>query len=168
MDFLELSKKRYSVLNYQKKDIPTDVINKILEAATSAPTACNFQPIKIRVINSESGREKLNRVVPSKYFVPAAFLVCYDKNICWTRSFDKKTSGEIDASIVTTHMMMEATDLGLGSIWVMYWNPDAMKTELELPEQYEPVALLITGYVEENIEPHKGHFTRKEIKDILF
>lgn len=168
MDFLELSKKRYSVLNYQKKDIPAELINKILEAAISAPTACNFQPQKIKFINTDEDRAKLNRVVPSKYYVPAAFLVCYDKNTCWTRNIDEKTSGEIDASIVTTHMMMEATDLGLGSIWVMYWNPKAMKKEFELPEQYVPVALLIIGYAEENIEPHKGHFIRKEIQEIVF
>ena len=168
MDFLELSKKRYSVLNYQKKDIPLEVINKILESGVSAPTACNFQPQKIKLINTDGDRTKLNRVIPSKYYVPAAFLVCYDKSLCLTRSFDGKTSGEIDASIVTTHMMMEATDLGLGSIWVMYWNPEIMKTEFELPEQYEPVALLIIGYAEENVEPHKGHFIRKDIKDIVF
>lgn len=168
MDFLELSKKRYSVLSYQKKDVSIEVIDKILESAKAAPTACNFQPQKIKVINTDEDRMKLNRVVPSKYYVPLAFLVCYDKDMCWTRSFDGKASGEIDASIVTTHMMMEATDLGLGSIWVMYWNPETMKTEFDLPEQYEPVALLITGYAEENTEPHKGHFERKEIKDIVF
>ena len=168
MDFLELSKKRHSVLNYQKKDVPIEVINKILESAIAALTACNFQPQKIKLINTDEDREKLNRVVPSKYYVPLAFLVCYDKNVCWTRSFDEKTSGEIDASIVTTHMMLEATDLGLGSIWVMYWNPETMKKEFELPEQYEPVALLITGYAEENVEPHKGHFIRKEKEDIVF
>ena len=65
-------------------------------------------------------------------------------------------------------MMMEATDLGLGSIWVMYWNPETMKIEFELLEDYEPVALLIVGYAEENVEPHKGHFMRKDIKEIVF
>ena len=34
---------------------------------------------------------------------------------------DGKNSGDIDASIVATHMMLEIADLGLGSIWVMYW-----------------------------------------------
>ena len=38
----------------------------------------------------------------------------------------------------------------------------------ELPEDYEPVALLIVGYAEENVEPHKGHFMRKDIKEIVF
>lgn len=168
MDFLELSKKRYSVLNYQKKDIPKECIDKILEAAKFAPTACNFQPQKIKLIHTDEDREKLNRVVPSKYYVPAAFLVCYDKDLCWTRQFDGKNSGEIDASIVTTHMMMEATSLGLGSIWVMYWNPQMMKAEFDIPESYEPVALLIVGYIDVQFEPHKEHFIRKEIEEITF
>lgn len=167
MDFLELSKTRYSVLHYQKKQIPTELIDRIIEAGTSAPTACNFQPQKIKLIASDDERAKLNRVVPSKYYVPAAFLVCYDKNICWKRSYDGKSSGEIDAAIVTTHMMLEATNLGLGSIWVMYWNPDTMKAEFQIPEFYEPVALLIFGYAED-IPPHKEHFIRKSTEEIIF
>lgn len=168
MDFLELSKSRYSVLHYQNKPIPDELLNKIVEAGISAPTACNFQPQRIKVIHADADREKLNRVVPSKYYVPAAFLVCYDKSKCWTRKFDGKTSGEIDASIVTTHMMMEATSLGLGSIWVMYWNPDTMKAVFDIPDQYEPVSLLIVGYADRNIAPHKDHFLRKGVQDILF
>lgn len=168
MDFLELSKNRYSVLHYENKPIPDEQIKKIVEAGISAPTACNFQPQKIKLINSDSDKEKLNRVVPSKYYVPAAFLVCYDKSKCWTRKFDGKTSGEIDASIATTHMMMEATSLGLGSIWAMYWNPETMKAAFEIPDQYEPVALLIVGYADKGIEPHKEHFMRKGIQEVLF
>lgn len=168
MDFLELSKKRYSVLHYQKTCVPDDMINKILEAGMSAPTACNFQPQKIKLITTEADRARLNRVVPSKYYVPAAFLVCYDKTVCWKRKFDGKISGEIDASIVTTHMMLEATDLGLGSIWVMYWDPNKMRDEFAVPQQYEPVALLIVGYADKSIEPHKEHFVRKDVDHVLF
>ena len=167
MDFLGLSKTRHSVLYYQKKQIPTELIDKILEAGISAPTACNFQPQKIKLIISDDDRERLNHVVPSKYYVPAAFLVCYDINTCWKRSYDGKSSGEIDATIVTTHMMLEATSLGLGSIWVMHWNPDKMKVEFQIPEHHEPVALLIFGYPED-VAPHKEHFKRKSIEDIVF
>ena len=168
MDFLELSKKHYSVLHYLKKSIPEELIVKILEAGLSAPTACNFQPEKIKFLHTDDDRMKLNRVVPSRFYVPAAFLICYDKSACWIRKYDQKSSGEIDASIVTTHMMMEATSLGLGSIWVMYWDPEAVKAEFGIPEQYEPIALLIVGYPDQTVEPHKEHFLRKEIEDILF
>jgi nitroreductase len=168
MDFLELSQKRYSVLHYLKEPVPEEWIQKILEAGMSAPTACNFQPQKIKFLHTDEDRRKLNRVVPSKFYVPAAFLVCYDKNACWTRKFDQKSSGEIDAAIVTTHMMLAASDLGLGSIWVMYWDPDTMKREFEIPEQYEPVALLIVGYPDREVAPHKEHFRRKKADEVLF
>ena len=63
--------------------------------------------------------------------------------------------------------MLEATSLGLGSIWLMHWNPDKMKVEFQIPEHYEPVALLIFGYPED-VAPHKEHFKRKSIEDIVF
>lgn len=49
---------------------------------------------------------------------------------------------DIDASIITDHMMMEATDLGLGSVWVCYFKPSVLKTEFNLPSNLEPVNIL--------------------------
>ena len=80
---------------------------------------------------------------------------------------DGKRSGDIDASIVATHMMLEATELGLGSIWVMYWDPEKMRSEFGLDEKLEPVALLIVGYKSEMARPRKGHITSKSKEDIL-
>ena len=136
-------------------------LERIIEAGIAAPTDCNNQPQRLLVIDDDAGREKLNRVVPSKYYVPAAFLICYDKKECWTRPMDGKSSGDIDASIVTTHMMLEATELGLGSIWVMYWEPEKMQSEFGLVDDLEPVALLIVGYKSANARPQPGHLNRK-------
>ena len=80
---------------------------------------------------------------------------------------DGKTSGDIDASIAATHMMMEMTDLGLGSIWVMYWDPEKIKSEFDLGDQIEPVALLIAGYKAEGAHPKKGHLESKSMEEIL-
>ena len=167
MDFLELAKKRFSVLEYSTQDVEKDKIDRIVEAALAAPTACNNQPQRILVINDEEGRKKLNRVVPSRYYVPLAFLVCYDKSECWIRPMDGKASGDIDASIVATHMILQMTDLGLGSIWVMYWDPERMKEEFELDDGLEPVALLITGHKAEEAHPRKGHLTSKSKEQVM-
>lgn len=167
MDFLELSHRRYSVLDYENRPVEQEKINKIMEAGLSAPTACNFQPQKIRIIDDDEGRQKLNRVVPNKDSAPVAFLICYNKQECWIRPSDGKPSGDIDASIVATHMMLEATDLGLGSIWVMNWDPEKMKTEFELGDEIEPTALLIAGYKSEKAAPRQGHMTRKNKEEIL-
>ena len=70
------------------------------------------------------------------------FFVCYNKNECWTRRYDNENCGAIDASIVTTHMMLQAWELGVGSTWVMHFNPFKMREAFEIPENVEPVALL--------------------------
>ncbi|MBE7008380.1 MAG: hypothetical protein E7422_04435 [Ruminococcaceae bacterium] len=84
----------------------------------------------------------------------------------WVRPMDGKNSGDIDASIAATHMMLEATDRGLGSIWVMYWSPDKMREEFELGDSIEPVALLIVGYRSEEARPRKGHLESISIEEM--
>lgn len=167
MDFLELAHKRFSVLEYERRPVEQGKIDSIIEAGLAAPTACNRQPQRILVIDSDEGRRKLNRVIPSKYYVPIAFLIGYQKEECWVRPMDGKSSGEIDASIVATHMMLELTDLGLGSIWVMYWDPENMKREFELDSNMEPVALLIAGYQSQEAHPRRGHLESKPKEHIL-
>ncbi|MBQ9733584.1 MAG: nitroreductase family protein, partial [Clostridia bacterium] len=65
------------------------------------------------------------------------------------------------------HMMREATALGLGSIWVMYWESDKMKAEFELTDNIEPVALLIVGYKADTAAPKAGHLKSKTADEIL-
>ena len=167
MDFLELAQARYSVLDYEHRPVEPEKLEKILAAGIAAPTACNRQPQRVLLIDSEEKREKLNRVVPGNNYVPAAFLVCYDARESWVRPMDGKNSGEIDACIAATHMMLQATDLGLGSIWVMYWDPEQMKQAFSLGDTIVPVALLIVGSRAAAAAPRKGHFARKQIDEIL-
>lgn len=74
---------------------------------------------------------------------------------------------DIDAGIVATHMMLEATDLGFGSIWVMYWDPEKVKAEFNLDDSLEPVALLIVGYKSDKALPRADHLVRKNKDEIL-
>ena len=83
MDFLELVQQRFSVLEYTQQAVEKEKIDVIIKAALSAPTACNRQPQRILIMNDDESRRKLNNVVPSRYYVPVAFLVCYDKDECW-------------------------------------------------------------------------------------
>ena len=85
MDFLTLARERFSVLEYEYRDVEAEKLEKILAAALAAPTACNLQPQRIVVIDTEEKRQKLNDAVPGGHFAPAAFLVCYDSRACWVR-----------------------------------------------------------------------------------
>lgn len=167
MDFLDLARKRYSVVNYDTKRIEPQVLDKILEAGMLAPTACNLQPQRILVIRTPERKQKLDKLVKSGMYFDTALLVCWDETACWHRPVDGKSSGEIDASIAATHMMMEATDLGVGSIWVMNWDPKQLRETFDLPDHVKPMALLYLGYPAENAAPRPGHSASRRVTDIL-
>ena len=167
MDFLELAENRFSVRQFSDKKVERDVIEKILRAGQVAPTACNFQPQRVFVIESEEALEKLRKCTMSHFHAPLAFLVCYDKKECWKREYDGKPSGEIDAAIVCTHMMLEAASLGVGSTWVMHYIPEAVEVEFELPDGLESTALLVMGYPKEGLAPGPLHSKVKPLTDTV-
>lgn len=145
MDFLELAKERYSVRCYSRRKVEREKLRLILEAARMAPTAANYQPVHLIVVQKEEGIAKINKAA-NIYGASLAVIVCADEEKSWERPYDKKRSGEIDASIVTDHMMLEATQLGLGSVWICCFKPDIIKREFKLPRNLEPVNILVVGY----------------------
>ena len=167
MEFSELIINRFSVREFADRKVEKEVIEKILKAGQAAPTACNFQPQRIFVIESEDGLDKLRKCTRSHFNAPLAILVCFDKNECWRREYDGKSSGDIDASIVCTHMMLEAANQGVGSTWVMHYIPEAVKEEFELPDELESVALLVMGYPKEGVTPSPMHFKTKPLTDTV-
>lgn len=165
MEFLDLVTKRFSARKYTDKKVEPEKLQAILEAGRLAPTACNNQPVKLVVIESDKGLEKLKK--GSKTFdAPLAIIVCSDQDKCWKRPLDSKSSGDIDASIVTDHLMLQATELGLGSVWVCSFDPEILRREFNIPGNLEPVNLLIIGYAADDA-PNPRHFIRKNINDII-
>ena len=160
MDFLDLAAGRYSVRRFKTKPVDERHIERILEAARLAPTAHNYQPQEIIVVRSEEGLEKLRRCTECHYHAPLAFIISYRRDKAWQREYDGKCSGDVDASIVTTHMMMEAASLGLGSTWVMYFIPEAVSCEFELSDNTVPVAILLVG--EPDMAPSPNHTKRTD------
>ena len=155
MTFLELAEKRYSVRNYTDQKVEKDKLIKILEAAHAAPTAANLQPVRLLVLQTEDQLTKLEKAA-NIYHAPLAIVICSDTQKAWTRPYDGKHTTDIDASIMTDHMMLEATDIGLGSVWIGIFKPDVIKAEFGLPDHLEPVSILAIGYAEnEPADIHK-------------
>lgn len=159
MSFLELAKKRYSVRSYTPQKVEEEKLDKILQAAHAAPTAANLQPVRLIAVQSEEGLEKIGKAA-NIYGAPLAVIVCADHNKAWVRPFDKKQTADIDASILTDHMMLEAAELGLGSVWVCYFKPDIIKKEFELPGNLEPINILAIGYSNEEAADPERHLLR--------
>jgi len=158
MTFLELAKARYSVRKYQDKAIEPEKLAAILEAGRVAPTACNNQPQRVYVVKSAEARAKLAAVCKCTFDAPVILAICYDKTRDWKNPLmPGYESGETDAAIVCTHMMLEAWELGIGSCWVGYFNADEVSAALSLPQNLCVSALLPIGYPAEGAEPSANH-----------
>lgn len=168
MNYLDLAKKRYSARKFTEQIVKSEDLENILEAGRVAPTAANKQPQRILVIQSKEGLEKLTKGARF-YNAPLVLIVCADKSEAWVRKDDGKNTSDIDASIVTDHMMMAATDLGLDTLWMTWFKPTIIREEFNIPENLEPVNLLAIGY--NGVEPlsaERHSETRKKIEETVF
>ena len=166
MDFINIAKSRSSVRDYNNKKVEPEKLEKILEAAPVAPTAANLQPVHLIVVQSEEGLAKIGKAA-NIYGTSLAIIVCADHDKAWVRPFDGKQTGDIDASILTDHMMLQATELGLGTVWVCYFKPDVLRKEFTLPDNLEPINLLALGYADTEEKGPDRHKTERISLDEL-
>ncbi|MBR4111997.1 MAG: nitroreductase family protein [Ruminiclostridium sp.] len=168
MEFEKLIAERYSVRNFKNKHLKQSDIDKILEAGHKAPTGCNYQPQRILVLNSDTSIEKLKGCTKCHFNAPTAMLVCHNREESWKRPYDGALSSPVDADIVATHMMLAAHNIGVGCCWVMHFNPASMRKTFNIPENYEPTALLVMGYPSEDAKPLDMHFKSRPINEVVF
>ena len=168
MDFLEFARDRYSVRKFESRHLEKEVVDKILECGHIAPTGCNYQPQRILVLNNDEAIEKLKKCTKCHFDAPTAMLICYNKDESWVRKYDGALSAPVDAGIVTTHLMLMAHSLGVGSCWVMHFDPFAVRLEFNIPENIEPLALLVMGYPHKESRPLELHSKVRPIDEVVF
>ena len=168
MNFYELAKSRYSVRKFKPDAVEEEKLNKIIEAGRIAPTACNFQPQRVFVAKSNEARQKLKKVCACTFDAPVILVVCYDIEKSWkNKLMPPYQSGETDASIVATHMMLQAWELGIGSCWVGWFNEANVRKELNLPDNLVVSCLLPMGYASEEAKPSKDHNSYLDINETV-
>ncbi len=143
--FIALAKRRCSVRAYESRPVEPEKAAAIVEAAHVAPSAANRQPVRIVQVETPAGLRGLEAAC-NAYGAPLAFVACVDHARSWKRPLDGRDSAEVDAAIATDHMMLAATDLGLGSLWIGMFDPEALAHALDLPANLDPVAVLAVGY----------------------
>lgn len=168
MEFLEIAKKRYSVRKYKETPVEEEKLAKILEAGRVAPTGKNAQPQRLIVVQSDAGLEKVKKAARF-YDAPCVIIVLSNRDETWVRPYDGKKLTDIDASIVTDHMMLQATELGLGTLWVCWFDPEVLRQEFSIPEHLEIVNLLVIGYADgEGASPERHTKMRKPLEETVF
>jgi len=168
MSFLDLAKARYSVRKFKPDAVEPEKLQGILEAAHIAPTGANRQPQRVIAVQRPEGLAKIAKAA-NIYSAPLALLVCAERAEAWVRPHDDINIFETDAAIVTDHMMLQATELGLGSLWVAHFNPGVIRKEFGLPPTWKPVNILAVGYPDGPPPPPDRHSTtRKPLTETVF
>lgn len=168
MDFLELAKARYSVRDFKDRQIEEEKLEKILEAAYIAPTAKNQQSPRIYVIQSESGLKKIRELSRCAYNAPTVMLIGYEESEQYFNEMEETiSSGEQDASIIATHMMLEAASLGLGSVWVDVFPNTKTAEVFGLPKTVRLVCIMPMGYPSDDSKPSERHTEFRPMDEMI-
>ena len=165
MEFEKVIKERCATRSFDSRKIEQEKLDKILEAGRIAPTAKNIQPIKIYVVQSEEGLSKIDMASRCRYNAPLVLLVCGDKEKGYQK--DDYPMYVMDVSIVTTHMMLEATNLGVDNIWIEMFDGNILRKEFDIPDNLVPTVLLPIGYKAKLCPPSPLHKVRKDLDKIV-
>lgn len=167
MGFYELAAQRYSVRKLKPDPVEQEKLDMILEAARLAPTAKNSQDYIIYAVTSAEMREKMKEASPCTFDAPVIFVMCGDTVNGWHDAYTGKPRAEMDVSIVTSHMMLQAADIGLGSTWVCMFDPNKVREILKLPDELYPFCLLPVGYPADDATPSPRHSDRRPVTEFV-
>ena len=148
MSFVDIVKKRCSVREYSSQLVEKEKLDYVLEAARLAPSACNFQPWSFYVIRDTETLKKLYSCCARESFKTASVFIamCGNHDASWKRKFDNKDHCDIDIAIATQHLILAATEVGLGTCWICNFDSVRTKEILQLPDSQEVIALIPIGY----------------------
>ena len=160
-NFLSLVQKRQSVRKYTDKPVEPEKLQRCLEAARMAPSASNSQPWKFVVVNDPElvkkvGMETIGPLSSFNKFVPEApviLAIVIEKMKVFTKigaAIQDREYPLIDAGIAAEHFCLQATEEGLGTCMLGWFNEKPIKKLLNIPKE-KRIGLLITlGYAPED------------------
>jgi nitroreductase len=150
---LEVMYKRRSVRRYEEgRAVEPEKIRVLLDAAMSAPSACNLQPWEFVVVTGKDGMDKLRSCIDENngrhYNAPAAFVVCANTSyIPW------KGDGGADCAAAIENMLLAVAALGLGAVWIGAFDGGAVRKLLDIPEHVAVNGIVMFGYPAEQKAP---------------
>lgn len=171
----EIIKNRYSVRKFADKAVKKEDILACLEAARLAPSACNSQPTHFYILQNEA-KDNFADAVFTKIYRPCNFFkkapvlvaVCVDKGANLAVKTGQRITGKpfyiTDQAISAEHFVLKATELGLGTCWVGWFNSKKAAEFLKLKDNFEVHNLIALGYAE--AQGPRPKITRKKLEEI--
>jgi nitroreductase len=162
MDFMDVVRTRKSTRSYMDKDVEEEKLNQILEAARLAPSWANKQCWKYIIVNEKGKIQELAAGLINSWMKNSKVVV--------VACADPKKSGSkngmdyylVDVAISMEHLVLAATNLGLGTCWIGGFDEKKVKKILNIPEKIKVVAMTPVGYP--STEKVRDKITRKIIR----
>jgi nitroreductase len=172
--FIDIVRCRRSVRRYRPDPVPRELIEKCLEAARYAPTACDTQSWRFIIaegkLKDRIASECLGELpVPNRWAVGAPVIVAMaSARDIVTHSIGARLKGTryelIDAGIAGEHLVLQAAELGLGTCWLGWYKKRKVRKLLGLPAGWEVTALITLGWPEGEL-PEKERKPLDEIRE---
>ncbi|NWF86489.1 nitroreductase family protein [Candidatus Bathyarchaeota archaeon] len=160
MDVFDAIKKRRSIRAFKSDDISSEIVEKLLEAASWAPSAGNIQPWEFIVIRKPEIKEKLAEAALSQTFIeeaPVVIVVCANEN---RSSQGYGVRGKTlyciqDTAAAIQNIHLAACSFGLGTSWIGAFREEEAREILKIPNGVRPVAIIPVGFADESPPPRK-------------
>lgn len=164
METLEAISKRRSIRKFKKTLIEEDIIDKLLQAAMSAPSAVNRKPWEFYVVKSPAVQESIRHAMPfGRYKCPLIIVVA--GNSGHFLPLQAKNYWIEDCSAAIENILVAATDQGLGAVWCGCWPIEArvkkVRKALEADKKIIPLGVIYLGYPDESKDEHQGYDNSK-------
>jgi nitroreductase len=157
MDVFEAARTVLAVREYRERPIPEDVIARILEAGRLTGSASNGQPWHFVVVTERETLRRLGEAVRTGSYVagaPMAIVVAVERDNRFALS---------DASRAIQSMVLTAWDAGVGSNWTGFTGMDQVRSILDIPDDFDAVALLPFGYPTKQLRGRKNRRPLSEV-----
>jgi len=149
MSLIDTLLSRRSIRRFEDKEIPGDVLDKILEAGRQSPSAANRQPYHFIVLTDAEIKKKLSGGLFNRFIQnsQATIVGCANTGAILTGKWSI-----VDTTIALQNMVIAAWALGIGSCWIGDFKEEEVKRLLGIPNGWKAVALIAFGYPAEHPE----------------
>lgn len=169
--------RRVSCRAYRPDPVPEAHVLRILEAARLAPSACNQQPWRFAVVRDPA----LRRGIVEEGFLPGirmtwamtapVHVVVGMETSFLTHRLAASVSGVdypwVDIGIAGEHLVLAATEMGLGTCWIGWIKPRAVAQMVGWPRSVKPVVVITVGYPHDSDTATPPAFRRKRLEELV-
>ncbi len=145
---MDLIEKRRSIRSYKPQKVKEEDLNYVLKAFRKAPSAKNLQPWKLVVVKDRKKINDLAIACNNQTFLseaPILIIACARENDAYELMGGYMNSYPVDIGIALEHLILAATERGLGTCWIGAFKEKLVKDLLDIPEDVRVVAITPLG-----------------------